>query len=154
MTKCSVCGERAIAKEYCAKHYQRFRKYGDPNYTKAMPKRISLDERLRFHGWSVGNQDCWLWSRVFSQGYGRISVDGRGRKAHVVAYEAWVGPIPAGLKVCHKCDVRNCINPDHLFLGTQADNMEDMVNKGRARNQWTGPLAAKASKDGDANVCK
>jgi hypothetical protein len=75
--------------------------------------------------------DCWLYTGILKKGYGRMGYRGRMVAAHRVAYEILKGPIPVGLYVCHKCDVRNCFNPDHLFLGTHQDNMADMVSKGR-----------------------
>lgn len=83
---------------------------------------------------------CWLWiACVFlpakpaaQHGYGAFSVDGKPRGAHRVSWELAFGPIPENLQVLHKCDVRRCVNPAHLFLGTHADNMRDMVKKGRA----------------------
>lgn len=80
---------------------------------------------------------CWLWTgrRDIHKGrktYGCFSVKGRDMKTHRFSYEHFVGPIPAGMKVCHKCDVQRCANPDHLFLGTQFDNVHDCIRKGRA----------------------
>jgi len=76
---------------------------------------------------------CWLWARaVAKNGYGVLNVRGRSRRAHRVAYETFVGPIPRGLDVCHRCDVRRCVNPAHLFIGTRKDNLRDMSVKGRA----------------------
>ena len=75
---------------------------------------------------------CWLWTgHRTTNGYGRLHFDGRGIQAHRLAWEWTNGPIPEGLRVCHRCDVPNCVNPEHLFLGTQQDNIRDMYAKGR-----------------------
>ena len=81
---------------------------------------------------------CYLWTGYRDhQGYGLASVPS-GRSAHTRAHRlAWritYGPIPDGLHVLHRCDNPPCVRPDHLFLGTHAENMQDMVDKGRARN--------------------
>lgn len=79
------------------------------------------------------NGGCWLWSGCLDNGgYGLVGGDGkRNVKVHRLSYEVNVGPIPDGLFVLHKCDVRSCCNPDHLFLGTKKDNAIDAVRKGR-----------------------
>lgn len=75
---------------------------------------------------------CWLWTAaVTSQCYGRFSVGRKTLRAHRVAYELYIGIIPDGLHVLHKCDQPPCVNPEHLFLGTHADNTADMCAKGR-----------------------
>jgi hypothetical protein len=86
---------------------------------------------------------CWLWqAHCFKNGYGSISyttADGRRVTllAHRVAWELINGPIPHELHVLHRCDNPPCVNPDHLMLGTQADNLADMTAKGRRVNADT-----------------
>lgn len=87
------------------------------------------------------NSGCWLWDgHVDRMGYAVLSIRSRFINGHRVMWEWRNGPIPKGMHVCHKCDVPSCINPDHLFLGTHADNMADKMRKGRARN---GAIAAR-----------
>ena len=64
-------------------------------------------------------------------GYGRVSIKGRHKKAHRVVWEKTRGPIPKGYYICHKCDNPPCCNIEHLFLGTQKDNIHDCISKGR-----------------------
>ena len=78
--------------------------------------------------------DCWLWQGAISDsGYGWFGIGGSGntQSAHRVAHQLLIGPIPNGMHVCHRCDVRHCVNPSHLFLGSRSDNMQDMLTKGR-----------------------
>ncbi len=75
---------------------------------------------------------CWLLTTsIGSKGYAHRSFRGKGIMAHRASYLAYKGEIPKGMQVCHTCDVRNCVNPDHLFLGTQQDNEDDKKYKGR-----------------------
>lgn len=83
---------------------------------------------------------CWLWTGALqSERYGCLAVREGGRRmsirAHRIAWELFRGPIPAGLNVLHACDQPRCANPEHLFLGTQADNIRDCVMKGRNRGR-------------------
>ena len=80
------------------------------------------------------SSECWLWLRhTNNDGYGRLTVNGRGISAHRLSYSLKKGDIPLNLNVCHSCDNPRCINPDHLFTGTQSDNMKDCYEKGRSK---------------------
>lgn len=90
-------------------------------------------------------KECWLWSGgIDTAGYGQFNLgsrrDGsrRNARAHRVAWKLTYGPIPDGLYVCHRCDVRPCCNPTHLWLSDHNGNMADMVSKGRARSGQSG----------------
>lgn len=83
----------------------------------------------------VPESGCWLWEgSTGSHGYGDIRIHYKLHLAHRLSYEAFVGPIPDGMFVMHKCDVRSCVNPDHLSIGTHQQNMADKCDKGR----WAG----------------
>lgn len=75
---------------------------------------------------------CWLWMAHTNRGYGQFRVGLKQCKAHRVAYELWVGPIPDGLLIRHKCDTPRCVNPAHLEIGTPKENSNDMVQRGRS----------------------
>jgi len=126
---CSVCGG-AVSHQFksglarlktCSSSCgQRFR------------KRLSARERLLKQHDVDPKTGCWVWrGSTNTGGYGALVTRGKFMAAHRASYFTFVSPIPPGLSVLHRCDNPPCINPDHLFLGTQKDNMADMVSKGR-----------------------
>ena len=95
-----------------------------------MFKKLSVEERF-FQ--KVNKTDsCWLWTgAISSSGYGSFRIGEKNFKAHRQSYIMHTGQIPQSLEVCHSCDVRSCVNPEHLWLGTRSDNMKDMFSKNR-----------------------
>ena len=87
------------------------------------------------------DQDCILWQGSrHTNGYGRLKIDGKSYKAHRLVWEAEYGPIPAGMNINHRCDNPPCVNLDHLYLGTQKDNVQDAIGRNRRpRFTYYGP---------------
>ena len=95
-------------------------------------------EMLDYIGWDVTSDGCWEWRGDRNElGYGRLTLVRKGldkARVHRIMFERYFGPIPDGSVVRHKCDNPPCCNPDHLELGTMAENMADMIERGRHRN--------------------
>lgn len=99
---------------------------------------LSFEDRERFNSkFGIRLPDgCWTWiAGKNARGYGQFRVKGRTYLAHRVAFQSANGILPADQVVRHKCDNPECVNPEHLILGSQADNMRDMSERGRVRNQ-------------------
>ena len=126
------CDRALMARGYCAAHYMRLRKYGDPTsggpFRRETGKGVDRTKAAEDHFWSrVIKQDdgCWIWTGATeATGYGCFSSPSAGRviRAHRYAYENQIGPIPAGLVIDHLCSVRNCVNPNHLEAVTDEEN--------------------------------
>ena len=131
------CGRGAFAKGYCLMHYKRVWRGGVAETTQKIPNGMSIEFNLNFHGYTVTEGGCWEWNggRFASLGgrpaYGALYAGGETLMAHRASYEFHVGPIPHGMFACHSCDNPPCINPEHIFLGSNRDNMVDMYGKGR-----------------------
>lgn len=104
---------------------------------------------------SPAQSGCWLWTGTGSctnGDYGTFWLGGRMQRAHRVSWEMNFGPIPTDKVVCHRCDTPRCVNPDHLFLGSQQDNIADMKAKGRAQRVPKPGETNNAAKLTEANV--
>jgi hypothetical protein len=138
MCKIKDCEGKVKAKGLCIKHYTRKIRYGDPNITKI----IVGDSKKRLIDNSViAENGCMEWAKFKKNGYGVTSLNGRLEQAHRASWKVFNGEIPKGLQVNHKCHNRSCINIDHLYIGTQKENMKDMALAGRGNK-------AKGSKSG------
>lgn len=101
-------------------------------------------QKFRLYAILDENTQCWEWGgKVTKQGYGIMKINKKYVTMHRYSYQTYIGEIPKGMLICHRCDNPKCVNPFHLFLGTHADNAQDRVLKNRS-NHPVGERCAKA----------
>lgn len=150
---CSIdgCKSKHKGHGWCNKHLRRWRLYGSPTgkpTTRASYTDTAIERVVRI-GWTevVRRPElgpCWEWNGARGQaGHGQIRMHGSTRQVHRVTLEHHSGPIPEGENSLHRCDNPPCLNPDHLFAGTQKENMHDMWRKGRQQLYVDQPLGSR-----------
>lgn len=157
--QCSVegCEKPDVARGWCRTHYSRWQRHGDVNDAGRRGRQpIPLEVRFWAKVRKGAPDECWQWLGAKSAlGYGsiiagsRYTGDSGPRHAHRVSWELTNGPIPPGegyhgTCVCHRCDNPSCVNPAHLFLGSQLDNIADRHAKGRSARHKERRMAAMA----------
>jgi len=129
---CSGAGPFKLG--YCNRHYLRQYRYGAPTGGKDKMSYDTLPEQWFDNHYIEDASGCWLWTgHINKAGYGAFGKKHRIILAHRFSYERFRGKIPDGLFACHKCDVRRCVNPAHIFIGSGLENFDDMRRKGRDR---------------------
>lgn len=130
--KCIKCEKQAIARQLCHTHYMQEIRAG-----RLIPKIETPQQYIKNRCIAMDN-GCWEWQKSKYAGYGRLVRDGGTWPAHGYSYFAFIGTVPLGLQINHKCHNKGCVNPEHLYAGTQKENVRDMDRAGR-RNQALGP---------------
>lgn len=120
--------------KYCSMHRARLSRTGTLD-------RKSVKEKFMDKCEPVTECGCWIWlGTINTNGYGRISLTGRKEQAHRYSFVLFKGKLAAGMQVNHKCDNPLCVNPDHLYAGTQKQNIRDCIDRGRFKGALNSPF--------------
>lgn len=136
MTKvCQYCNSEFLIRPDCRIKTIKFCSPKCRNKSKVLDESTcEIRLSLRFYKNIIISDDCWGWSGTIMNGYGKLQVKNRQILAHRYSWQIHNGPIPFGLHVLHHCDNPPCSNPKHLFLGTDKDNSDDKLKKGRGNH--------------------
>jgi len=130
--QCLSCGQSFVPKYWRKTRPQIYCSQSCSAIYREKSRELPIKSRL-IGGSKNGPNGCWLWTGArSSNGYGVITIHNKTKSVHVEAYKAFKGKIPKGLCVLHTCDIRPCINPQHLWIGTKGDNNRDAAKKGRS----------------------
>lgn len=143
MKTCTLCDKPSRALGLCMTHYNDAKRR-DRGARIIARRGMTTLQKLQLYVVPGTGDECFKWiGSVNTSGYGRIQIDGQRVLAHRAAYIVFKGEIPEGMKVLHRCDNPRCTNPEHLFLGTQLENIADMMQKNRQYDR-TGSKHGKA----------
>lgn len=141
------CEQPFHAKRLCKRHYQQQWTTGSPEIKRPNPRGTML-ERFWRHVQRRGEEECWLWTGFLDKdGYGKLRIGNTNIGAHRFSYITFVGPVPEGVILRHKCNTPACANPNHVIPGTHLENMSDRLEAGNYPTNELHPMARISDRD-------